>query len=377
MKPRALAHLSFPVFAGPETKSGIDNCYAGGQFELKKAAKSVWVGCVLALLAGQLSSTNLQAESSRTQTIQLHRGWNAVFLEVYPFVADPAIVFSNAPVDIVASYYPHNGSAQFMATPSADLFKKSGWGVWYAGKRPDAFLKTLFAIYGQQPYLIQAKSDYTLTITGSVVPPDVHWQPNAYNLVGFSVSSPGAPTFARFFAGSTAHQHNRLYRLTDGNWRRVLDPGAETMRSGEAFWIYSEGTSKYQGPLSVETTIAQGVFLGSGSDALTLRNQSADPITATIQHVPAGTNSLPLSIVIRALSDGGTPIQSVAAAQPNGPWTHVLPPLEAGAAMQVPFEVRQQELNSTLQGSLLQISTDLGTEVWLPVVGVRKDLEAQ
>jgi hypothetical protein len=332
---------------------------------------------VLIIAALGLWEVNVSADNTRTQSIALHKGWNSIFLEVYPLVADPAAIFANTPVDIAASYYAHNSSTEFMANPGSDMFKKAGWGVWYAGNRPDAFLKTLYAIYGQQCYLVHAQSDYTWTVTGAATPPSIRWQANAYNFVGFSVSTQAAPTFAQFFSGSTAHNHNRLYRLSNDVWRRVVDPSAEVMQSGEAFWIYSDGASKYQGPLQVETKSSQGLLLGSATDVMTLRNPTDHPVTPTIQHVPVGGDSTPLAIVVTALGDKTVPIQSLVVPQPDGAWTQALPPLEAGAAIQVPFQLRVQDATKFMGGSLLKISTDLGTEVWLPVIAMRKDLENQ
>jgi len=329
-------------------------------------------GCVLLFAAAVFQ---VCADTTRTQTIQLSRGWNAVFLEVYPLESDPTLLFKGTSVDIVASYYAHVSTAQFIGNPAGDLFKKQGWGVWYAPSRADAFLKSLHSIYGQQGYLIHAKSDYTLNITGGAVPTTVSWVANEYNFVGFSVRASGAPTFTQFFDGSSAHNHNKIYRLTDGAWRRVLDPTAESMKSGEAFWIYCDGASKYSGPLAVETLTRGGLFVGAGGDDLTLRNQTGHPVTATVEHVPSGTNAVPLSLVIQLVGAADTPVQSVAVAKPDGPWTQSLPPMEAGTAMRMPFEVRGQDLRVGLQSSLLKISTDLGTETWIPVVTTRKDLE--
>jgi hypothetical protein len=314
------------------------------------------------------------ASTLRTQTIQLQKGWNAVFLEVYPDDSAPSVIFADTPVDIAAATFTRNVSAQFMIDPGTDLFRQAGWGVWYGEHRPDAFLRTLHAIYGQQAYLIHSRADFTWQITGSVVPPEVEWQPNAYNLVGFSVAAPNGPTFGQFFAGSKAHRHNRIYRLANGTWRRVTDPSAETMRSGEAFWIYCDGPSRYLGPLGVETATRRGLLLGLGAEAVTLRNQTDHPIAARIEHVVSGTNGVPLSIVIQAVGDPALPVRLVATPLPNGGWSQALPPLEAGRAVRVPFEARQEHLQAVLQASLLKVSSDLGTEVWIPVVSLREDL---
>jgi hypothetical protein len=313
----------------------------------------------------------------RTQTIQLHRGWNAVFLEVYPGETKPSALFAQTPVDIVAAFFAPGSSAQFMTQPGADLFSQAGWGVWYAENRPDAFLKTLYSIYGQQGYLIHAKSDSTWTVTGAVVPAQTKWQANAYNFVGFSMHPTAAPTFAQFFSGAAALRHNKIYRLVNDMWRRVSDASAETMRPGEAFWIYCDGATTYQGPLRVETKTRTGLVLGKDEDNLTLWNDTPNPLQPTVEHVVAEGSSVPLSLVVQVTSATNTLTKSVSVAQPAGGWTQPLPPLEAGAACKMPLEARTQDMSANIQGSLLKITTDLGTVQWLPVFCLRQDLEAQ
>jgi hypothetical protein len=344
------------------------------------------VRLVMAVCAGVVCGLVVEARGdnsddaagpTRTQTIAMQVGWNAVFLEVEPPDPDPAVVFAGAPVEMVAGYTARTAAAQFVSDPNANLFRRAGWGVWYAADRPDAFLKTLHAIHGRHGYLVQSREAFSLSVTGQVVSDEVRWRPNAFNLVGFSVASPGAPTFAQFFAGSKAHQHNRLYRLEDGSWRRITDPAAEAMRSGEAFWIYCDGPSTYQGPLRVQTPIAQQVLLTDRGLDVTLRNESGHPLNAVIEHVPAGHDPVPLSVLIQTVDNRTAVLRRVAAAKPAGPWAQTLPVLEAGEAIRLPLEARRQEMRQARQTSLLRISTDLGTETWLTVVAVREDLEEQ
>lgn len=335
-------------------------------------ALAAWV---LAFLAVALFATTVRAENTRTQTLQLVEGWNAVFLEVYPADSDPAVVFANTPVDIAAALYDSGSSAQFMTDPGADLFHLGGWAVWYSDQRPDAFLKTLYAIYGQQAYLVHAKSSFAWQVTGAVVPPQIRWRPNSFNLVGFSVAAVGGPTFAQFFAGSAALRSQPIYRLTAGSWRKVTVPGAETIRSGEAFWIYCDGASDYQGPLSVKTATMQGVVLGLEPDDLTLWNETDHPITPTVEHVVTGSNPVPLAIAVQVVGDPTAPVKSVAVPKPDGAWTQLLPPLEARASIKVPFQARSADMQSAVQASVLKVSSDLGTEVWVPVFGIREDLK--
>jgi CheY-like chemotaxis protein len=316
------------------------------------------------------------AQTLRLQQIQLKQGWNAVYLEVQPVATSPATVFGGTPIEIAAAYYAPGIKSQFMTDPSANLFRTAGWGVWYSRSRPDAFLTSLHAVNGQRAYLLYSRTDYTLSVNGAVLPQEVAWEPNAFNFVGFGVRAGAAPTFAQFFGDSPAHQHNRIYRLTDGSWRRVLDPSAEVMKSGEAFWIFCTGASKFHGPLRLETKQRDGVLLANAADGINLRNETDHPLAVTIEHLPS-TNAVPLSILIQTVGDPVTPVRSVGAPLPAGPWTQPLPPLEARAVVRVPFEARAEELSGALGSSLLRITTDLGTENWMPVVAIRKDKEAK
>lgn len=315
-------------------------------------------------------------DAVRTQTLRLSAGWNAVFLEVSPSNPDPAAVFSGLPIERVAGFLDRTASAQFVSDPSADLFGRAGWGVWYSEDRPDAFLRTLHAIHGGQGYLVECREAFTWSVTGAVVTAGVEWQADAFNLVGFTVADPGAPTFAEFFAGSPAHRHNRIYRLQDGVWRRVTDASGESMKAGEAFWIFCRGASSYQGPLAIRTALGHQVLLGAGSEDVVLRNATGVPVTATVEHVPSAGPPVPLSLLIRAVG-GDTPIRDVSVPRPDGAWVQALPPLEAGSSLRVPMEARTEDMTRPRQVSLLKISTDLGTETWLPVVALRQDLEEQ
>jgi hypothetical protein len=327
------------------------------------------------LIAGSVS-LHAQEESpghQRTQEIALHQGWNAVYLEVDPANDAPASVFSGLPVDKVATLFKNPGNQQFVTDPGIDLTKAQGWGVWYAPELPEAFLKSLDAIDGNRAYLIHAKSDCQWRPSGRVTGDAVTWQPDAFNFTGSPVATVGGPTFAQFFAGSKAHKNQAIYRLVNGRWKQVLQPTAETMRSGEAFWIYCKGSSDYQGPLRAEVS-GLGLALGQGPADLTLRNEAPHPLTPTIHHVPGDASPLPLSILIKTYGDPNAPVKTVPANLPAAAWQQALPPLEVAGAIAIPFECRSGELLKPLQGSLLKITTDLGTETWVPVSGRRDSL---
>ncbi len=311
----------------------------------------------------------------RTQTISLNAGWNAVFLEVEPMDVTPAKVFSGHPVDLVAAYFPHAESTQFVTDPGTQLFKGLGWGVWYSEDRPDAFLKSLSAIYGQQAYLIHATQAFQWRVEGLVSLGKVNWQPNSYNLTGFSVAAQGAPSFGEFFAASPAHRGQSIYRLVNNVWKKVSDPEVATMRSGEAFWIFCKGSSNYQGPLTVETDTGDGLLILDSRGAIIFRNHTDHPVTPVMEHVAVDAKPVPLSINVRVLGDLENPVRSVAAAKPAASWHQAMPPMKAGGRLGIPLTARSSEMSAFEQVSLLKISTDMGTELWVPVLGRRPDLE--
>jgi hypothetical protein len=59
---------------------------------------------------------------------------------------------------------------------------------------------------------------------------------------------------------------------------------------------------------------------------------------------------------------------------PNGAWRQPMPPLAANASISVPFECRAAAMSRPSQTSLLKITTDIGTETWVPVMSFRDDL---
>lgn len=323
-----------------------------------------------------LSVSRVHADTTRTQTISLKKGWNAVFLEVDPYETGPGEVFAGTPVDIAASYYASVSPSQFVSDPSSDLFSAAGWGVWYSAKRPDGFLTTLHSIYGQQAYLLHATSDFSWNVSGAAAVPKVQWRARSFNLVGFSVHAQAPPTFAEFFAGSDAHQNLKVYRMVGGSWKLVVNPQNDTLQSGEAYWIYCEKGSDYQGPLRVETSTRHGVVFNSRTDQITLRNDADHPVTATIHGIAGGETSVPMAVRITVFGDPEAPVKEVAIPRSVEGWTQELPALEAGGSVRVPLLLNAERMSEEAQTSLIRISSDIGTEVWLPVYAVRDDVQS-
>ena len=328
-------------------------------------------GC---LLAGFCLIGNLRAEAFLTQTLDLRAGWNAVFLEVDPAEPAPARVFAGLPVDAVATHDAVPAGGQFVKDPGADLALAQGWAVWYAPHRPDAFLSNLYEVQGAKAYLVHATTNATLVLAGDVPPSLPTWKPDAFNFVGFPLQDSGAPTFAQFFAGSSAHSPGRIYRLVEGKWRQVLDPGAESMRAGEAFWIHCKGASDYTGPLQVSTPSPFGVILSQhGGSEIVFRNRAPHPVALRLAHTADPDAPVPISVAIEARDEATGDLRKMALHLPAGNWEQTLPTLEAGQAIRLPLELRAQDIPPGERRSILTVFTDLGTKTVVPVTATRDE----
>ncbi|MBT4816490.1 MAG: hypothetical protein HN742_17450 [Lentisphaerae bacterium] len=309
---------------------------------------------------------------TRTQTVELHEGWNAVFLAVTPENRDPDVVFADCPVDIVATYWPVLTPVQFIDDPNEEPWKKPGWGVWYAAARPDAFLTTLGAVFGNKAYLVHATADYLWQVTGTVVCRPPVWQPNSFNLVGFCLDGMTPATFGEFFAGDDAFAGRRFYRLVDDKWVLVTDPDGTPMRDGEAYWVYSRGNSTHAGPVTVAFPGGEAVDFGTvGDDAeIAFSNLLSDSVSVTVETMSAA-GVLPLA---RALRDADNPLLYRYEAMPAALALDV-PSGTSSTALRL--NVRREQMNETEQRTLLRITTGAGTVVWLPVSARREDVTGE
>ncbi len=328
--------------------------------------RSVFSTASMVFLATCLSPGLMAAEApvlpTRTQVIELHQGWNAVWLEVEPLDLSADVVFAGTAVDVCARFFRPAQTLEFIKDPSEKPFNQEGWGVWYAPAREDALVKTLEHVNGQAAYLIHATQAATWSVTGSVRFKAAEWKHGAFTLAGFSVDAAHPPTFAEFFAGSGGTVGSQIFRLIEGRWQRVL--GTETMRSGEACWIYAEGDSHYQGPLTVDLKTAVCDFgSNTGIVSLTHVNTSSVAHTVTAEVVaagssPAGAADLPL---LRVELDTSTLLTT------SSPLTGALPELAVGLADTLPMQVQRGLMTAPVQTALLKLSDGRGALVWVPV----------
>ncbi|MBF0451506.1 MAG: hypothetical protein HQK75_12445 [Candidatus Magnetomorum sp.] len=304
------------------------------------------------------------ANVSRTQTISLKSGWNAIFLEVFPDKPDPDVIFANTPVTQVLTFIPENSSIQFIKDPDEIEWKKDEWLRWLPPHGPESFLKNLFALINNQAYLIFSLSDYTLNITGTSYIIKQKWLPDNYNLTGFYVDPTAPPTFAQYFSGSPAHRQLNVYTLINSTWKHIENPEQVNIESGKAYWVYCDNSSQYAGPLEINLP-------GAGNELnfrntipqwdITIVNRSTEPLSFTVTPIPNSITDagVPLSIV--SYTDNTHKIFT-----PFDNQTSAIA-IETGESVKFRLSIRRNDIYAPTVSSLLKFSDDLGNRFFLPV----------
>ena len=81
-----------------------------------------------------LSANVVLANTLRQQTVGLHKGWNAIFLQIDPTNASPADCFQGTPVTLVAQFVGNASVVQYVQNPSTNsISRQSGWLVIATG----------------------------------------------------------------------------------------------------------------------------------------------------------------------------------------------------------------------------------------------------
>lgn len=365
----------------------------------------------------------LPAQVTTTTTITLVPGWNAVWLDIDPLFtpagqearpASPDDIFSShLEVITILSPQPLATTAEFFARSPSTLglasndgltsFTQREWQQWNRTPQAD---DNLAIITGNRPYLIEATASTQVEIEGTVRFYTPEWAPDRFNLIGFALN--GSPTFEAFFeASGPRHPTDRIFRLipTSGNWTVVQDPASETMNSGEAYWIFSQGASNYMGPVAVSfegdksgtlnfagpddvQTVGDSQFdleeitftnlRTSGTDAtpsldliisdgqpgdLSFRTVTPDADSATRTFLPGnlvdstpGPTANPSALTVSGTDEDGNPIELDANTISPRSSTY----LTLGA-------IRNWDTGGTSRTNLYRLSTGAGSIFWLPV----------
>lgn len=225
----------------------------------KQAWLSIYVISAVLILSFGTFQTGHAGIATVTQTIELEPGWNAVYLEIQPQNNKIESIFSGIPVASVWRWIPEKLGRDFIVNPAEGLLNLEGWYGYFPEPKPEAFLSNLYTLSANTAYLIKLEGSVAKTIEISGQPKFVkkNWRTNGFTLTGFPLVKGSEPSFGDFFANSSAHQGQPIYKLNpQGVWEAVSDPYLERMKSGEAYWFYTNGTSRYQGMINL--TIQQG-----------------------------------------------------------------------------------------------------------------------
>ncbi len=236
------------------------------------------------------------------QQITLHPGWNAIYLQVDPSQESIEEIFATIPVASVWRWIPQSRGQQFIQDPDEGLLSVDGWYGYYPEPRPEAMLTNLYGMQGNTPYLVKLDDtvSHQLTISGQPRLRRKIWVSNSYNLVGFPVDPAQPPSFSEYLTPSKAHAGQSVYHLNSaGQWMEIADLDAHTIDPNQAYWVYTDGPSNYQGPLTVtldgDKTMDYSAALTETS--LIISNLSELPTTITLHRELGATLPMTFKLV--------------------------------------------------------------------------------
>ncbi len=300
----------------------------------------------------------------QTQTFNLQAGWNAVFVELIPTNTRPEIVFAGLPLDSAWAFQNRATSVDFIQDLAEPVWNSERWNFYVPTNRLESRANRLAAILGCQPYLIKVASAATWTVTGRPALKRTTWAPNSYNLVGFPLDPAAPPTFQTFFRPSSAHYNTTtsvmqpIYRLNPaGQWAQVTP--STPMRAGEANWVYCQGASDYQGPLTLQLETGDSLDFAEILDVqvISMRNLANTAATITLRDVCAPANN--------ALSYGAFG-PATGFTYPNFPTPLALSAIP-GTNLPLRLAIRRLAFSGTAYETVLSVNNGAGVRYLLPV----------
>jgi hypothetical protein len=330
----------------------------------------VRVGLAAALVCW-LGHREVEAQTI-TQRIALQPGWNSVWLEVDPIDSASSGVFTGIPITSVWTFQARSSSVDFIQDPNEPVWNKSQWLVYLPTNRVESFQNTLFHLRANRAYLVCLSGSTTVvwSVTGRPSLRAEKWVPDAYNLRGFPIDPAAPPSFEAFFKPSPAHfvastrQIEKIYRLSaTGKWG-LVNP-SDTLRSGEAYWVYTRGASDFVAPLKVEPEMGDGLDFGETLESLKLRfeNGLGQSSAVTIQDsMPAVANLLSIQQFSSTTGFSWEPL-----APPRVVNLSAYPASEFKNQATWRLAIRRSDMGATSYAALLKITDGHGTRYWVPV----------
>lgn len=268
--------------------------------------------CLLIMLIWSQSSGVLASGFNQVQSIELQKGWNAIYLKVTPDRKALDDYFAETPITQVNTFFDDSAAIQFIVDPDEQKWKKERWRKWISPNSEDSALTDLFVLSANRAYLVFATQDYQWRLEGQTQTPANHWFPNTYNLTGFYIDDDARVSFRDYFSGSAAHQSLNIYKLESGNWTKVISPATERIQSNQAYWIYTKGASNYPGPLQIRLNTGQSSLDFNAISRrlnVSVRNLGIKGTRFEFEHV-SGNNSDLVPILYQVQRNGQTSINS-------------------------------------------------------------------
>ena len=329
--------------------------------------KRAWLAALAGLVV-LLPASFAAAEPTTEQVFVLQPGWNAIYLELVPEVADTDAAFAGLPIESVWAFNPSLSTLDFVQDPADLVLDLPEWLHYVPPPRPEALLNNLFRLQASKAYLIHlnGSAPFTWRVVGRPTLAPLSWQTDAFTLTGFRVDPAAPPTLGAYLASSAAHAGQPIFRLDpSGVWQQVAEPGFTTIRSGEAYWVYTRGASTFQGPLEVELPSLGGLDFGGTLDQekLIVRNLSGAATTLQLRRLDTA-NAVPL--YHRAVSNGVASWQRLS--------TPLVVPSAVAEEHLIALGVRRAELPQPRVESILEIKNGLGARVLVPVAATAASL---
>jgi len=304
------------------------------------------------------------------QSITLNPGWNAIYLEVQPENYDPQSVFGDMDVSSVWTWAQRRTTVDFVQDPSEGLWNTSGWLVWSPEEATEHITTNLFAIFAGKCYVVNytGTSSVTFTVSGQPSVDKIKWIADSFNLVGFHLDPANPPTFSDYFNPAPAHAGQAAYRLqANGQWTQVGP--SDRMAAGEAYWVYSQGQSGYNGPLMVELPGRYGLDFDSYQQKYHVHVKNVgSPGTITIEMIGSAA-PVPLNYRDALDDDEQTTIWPVFDEQ-------MALDAPTDRAMSVQFSVDRANLTQDTTGSVLEIKDGSGARWLVPVMAKKASRSA-
>ena len=235
------------------------------------------------IVAGLLVVICARAE---IEQVDLKSGWNAVYLLVDPLELDPDQLFAGTPITKVNAFFPSVTDTQFIQDSDEQIFNQADWRFWVPEDSPEAVVRDLGRVNGNQAYMVYATNDFTWQIEGNLIPVQPTWRPNSFSFAGFDLP-PGSVSSTPLQNLIDSEQVTAYQFRTDSNhWEQVSL--STPVQRGELIAFKSGLSNPLNQPVALsgigfDGTIDFGTY--SARRHLILSNTSSARISPQIQLV--------------------------------------------------------------------------------------------